>query len=49
MKLELENYMTINEFMAKHKIKSRRTVYNWIESGKLDIKKVLDRTVVKLK
>lgn len=42
----LDGYMTINDF-AKKKGVTRRTVYNWISSGKLDTKVILGHTIVK--
>jgi len=47
MNLQLDNYKTIKDLMEELQI-SRKTVYNWIDSGKIESKKVLDRTVVRL-
>lgn len=44
----LENYMTVQEYMRINDI-SHKTVYNWINKGKLETKKILDRTVVREK
>lgn len=41
------NWRTINDFMDENGIKSRKTVYNMIEDGRVQFKKVLDRTVVR--
>ncbi len=48
IKPELNGYQTIQNFMDSNQI-SRQTVYNWIQSEKVEVKKLLDRTLVKLK
>ncbi len=48
IKPNLNGYQTIQNFMDMNQV-SRQTVYNWIDSEKLQVKKLLDRTLVKLK
>jgi len=45
--MDLGNYQTINDFMFTNGIKSRKTVYNMIEDGRVEFKKILTRTIVK--
>lgn len=45
-----EIYMSVKDYARKIK-KSEKTVYNWIESGKIDkdrIKKILNTTLIKV-
>lgn len=40
-------YLSIDDF-AKYKSITRKTVYNWIESGKITAKKILNRQFIEL-
>ena len=40
-------YLSIDDY-AKHIDKTRKTIYNWIESGKVTTKRILNRTFIKL-
>lgn len=46
--IELGNFRTIQDFMEGEGV-SRQTVYNWIEDEKLEVKKILNRTLVRFK
>jgi len=48
IKINLNGYRTVQDFMDFKQI-THRTVYHWIESGKLETKKILGRTLVKEK
>ena len=41
-------YKTIQDYARENDV-SRQTVYNWIRSGKLLTKRILGRTLVRLK
>lgn len=40
-------YLSIDDF-AKYKSITRKTVYNWIEDGKVKVKKILNRQFIEL-
>lgn len=44
-----QNYMPVKDFMEKFGVKSKRTIYKWIDNEKLEVKKILGRTLIRYK
>ena len=42
-----EKFMTPKDY-AKHRKKSFRTIYNWISEDKIETKKILGKTLIKV-
>jgi predicted DNA-binding transcriptional regulator AlpA len=40
-------YLSIDDY-AKYKGKTRKTIYNWIDDGKVTVKKILNRQFIEL-
>ena len=40
-------YLSIDDY-AKYKGKTRKTIYNWIDDGKITVKKILNRQFIEL-
>jgi hypothetical protein len=39
-----KRYVTIQLFMTENSINSEKTVYNWVDSGKAELKKILNKS-----
>jgi len=48
VKIDLNGFQLIQDYMMIKGV-THRTVYNWINSGKVDVKKILGRTLVREK
>lgn len=47
VKINGEQYLTLHEY-AKEKMVTIQTVYNWINDKKVDTKKMMNMTLIKL-
>jgi hypothetical protein len=47
VKINGDEYLTVHEY-AKHQQITVQTVYNWIKDKKVDTKKVMNMTLIKL-
>lgn len=47
--IEGKTYKSINAFMLENQIKTRKTVYDWVDSGKAEKKKIMNSVFFALK
>jgi hypothetical protein len=43
-----KRYSTIDQFMAENNLNSEKTVYNWVNSGKAEVKKIFNKSFFRM-